>query len=266
MIDEACGTSRNASYGSQGHEGPGGLAHVRKRPGMYIGGDRPRRPPPPGLGGRRQPRRRGDGRHCTRIIKITLHARRLVPRSIDDGRGHPVDPTIQPRVQDVGVEIALTKLRRRRQVRAARATRSPAASTASACRVVNALSRGCVVEVDRDGQAPPQESRQRVASVTRASSRCVGDAPPADAHRHHGHVLAGSDDVRRRGHRVPSPARCSSGCRRWPSLNKGLEIRLPRPAVADENEQVTVPLHGRPGRLREAPQRLEGGCCSRRSC
>lgn len=90
-----------------------GLEAVRKRPGMYIGSTDSRglmhclweiidNSVDEALGG-----------HCSRI-EVTLHADGSMEVG-DDGRGIPVD--VEPKTGLTGVELVMTRLHMRRQVR-----------------------------------------------------------------------------------------------------------------------------------------------------
>ncbi len=106
MLNEARVHQKESSYGAKDMTILEGLAHVRKRPGMYIGGT--------GLAGLHHlvwevvdnSVDEAMAGHAT-LIKITL-----LPdgscRVEDDGRGIPTD--IHPEFKMSGVEIALTKL------------------------------------------------------------------------------------------------------------------------------------------------------------
>ena len=127
--------------------------------------------------------------------------------------------------------------------------------------VVNALSERLVVEVDRDGT----HYRQEFAKGGKAADEARERRQRRRASRTGTTVTfwPDPDGVRRRGRRVRAPAPCSSGCRRWPS-----STRASRSASVDERPgqgaEGHVPLRRRHRRLREAPERVEGGAVQER--
>ena len=137
--------------GHHGSRRPGGCPqaarHVHRR-------HRCERPAPPRLRGRRQLRRRGPGRllqtRSTSRIHTdgSRHRRRRRPRH--PGRHHR-------RTGKSGARGRADRAARRRQVRRRRATRSPAACTASARPSSTRCPSGLEVEVRRDGHVWTQE-------------------------------------------------------------------------------------------------------------
>ena len=125
-----------------------GLAHVRKRPGMYIGGT--------GISGLHHlvwevvdnSVDEAMAGYCDRI-DITLLADGAC-RVVDNGRGIPVD--VHPEFKMTGVEIALTKLGGGGKFGGADGGYKVSGGLHGVgVSVVNALSSRVVVEVDRDG-------------------------------------------------------------------------------------------------------------------
>jgi DNA gyrase subunit B len=138
---------KEPSYGAKDMTILEGLAHVRKRPGMYIGGT--------GL----------PGLHhlvwevvdnsvdeamagFAKSIKITLQPDGSC-KVVDDGRGIPTD--IHPEFKMSGVEIALTKLGGGGKFEG-KGYQVSGGLHGVGVSVVNALSSKLVVEVDRDGK------------------------------------------------------------------------------------------------------------------
>ena len=100
---------------------------------------------------------------------------------------------------------------------------------------------------------PPGVRQGRQAAGQARGRRHVAARP----HRHHGHVLAGPHGVRGGGRRVPRPHRARA------PADDGLPQQGPRdPLQRRARRQGAgghLPLRRRHRRLREAPQRLEGG-------
>ena len=114
-----------------------------------------------------------------------------------------------------------------------------------------------MLEVDRDGNRYRQEYAK--GGKPQGKLAVVGTTPSRGRTlRHHGHVLARPDDLRRRGHRVHRPHRA-----RAPADDgvpqQGPGDRLPRRARRTSEQDGHLPVQGRHRRLRQAPQRLEGG-------
>jgi len=147
-----------------------GLAHVRKRPGMYIGGT--------GISGLHHlvwevvdnSVDEAMAGHCDRI-DITLLADGAC-RVVDNGRGIPTD--VHPEFKLTGVEIALTKLGGGGKF-GGDGYKVSGGLHGVGVSVVNALSEKVVVEVDRNGK------RHRIQFTDGGSERTklevVGDAP-----------------------------------------------------------------------------------------
>jgi DNA gyrase subunit B len=173
----------------------------------------------------------------------------------DNGRGIPVDPYPSART------------RARARPRSCSRCSTPAASSAASgykvsgglhgvgVSVVNALSASAAHRDRPRRQALPAGVRRRAAS-RRASPRRVGPSRRR-SHRYHGHLLARSHGLRRRGHRVRRP-HVLERLQTMAFLNKGLEI-----AFTDEREgkerKVTFQYKGGIVDFVQAPQRVEGG-------
>ncbi|MCB1038863.1 MAG: DNA topoisomerase IV subunit B, partial [Acidimicrobiales bacterium] len=147
-----------------------GLAHVRKRPGMYIGGT--------GLPGLHHmvwevvdnSVDEAMAGYCDRI-DITLLADGGC-RVIDNGRGIPTD--VHPEFKLTGVEIALTKLGGGGKFGGGGYKVSGGLHGVGVS-VVNALSEKVLVEVDRDGKRHRIEFAEGGSKSTKLT--VVGDAP-----------------------------------------------------------------------------------------
>ena len=161
---------KEASYGAKDMTILEGLAHVRKRPGMYIGGT--------GLAGLHHlvwevvdnSVDEAMAGHATHI-KITL----LPDGSCkveDDGRGIPTD--VHPEFKMSGVEIALTKLGGGGKFEG-KGYQVSGGLHGVGVSVVNALSSKLVVEVDRDGK----RHQMAFADGGRVTEklRVLGDSP-----------------------------------------------------------------------------------------
>ena len=169
---------RLADRGPRGpRAGPQAAGHVHRL-------DRPERPPPPGLGGRRQLRRRGHGR-LLHPHRRDAAAPTAACRVVDDGRGIPVDPHPKYKGKS-GAEVVLTDPARRRQVRRRRlqGLRRPARRRRVGGQRPVAPPRGR----DRPRrQAPLMEFADGGKLKTKLHVDGPGAAGP---HRHHRHVLA----------------------------------------------------------------------------
>ena len=221
-----------------------GLAHVRKRPGMYIGGT--------GLSGLHHlvwevvdnSVDEAMAGHCDRI-DVTLLADGGC-RVVDNGRGIPTD--VHPEFKLTGVEIALTKLGGGGKF-GGDGYKVSGGLHGVGVSVVNALSSRVVVQVDRGRQAPRDRVRRGRGQEDLAHRR--GRRPPGP-HRHHRHLLARR--VRLRVHRVLGPHHARAvpddGL---PQQGPGDPVqgraRGPRPRAG------VVPLRQRHRRLRQARQR-----------
>jgi len=161
---------KEASYGAKDMTILEGLAHVRKRPGMYIGGT--------GLAGLHHLVWEVVDNSVDEamagfadLIKITL-----LPDGAckveDDGRGIPTD--VHPEFKMSGVEIALTKLGGGGKFEG-KGYQVSGGLHGVGVSVVNALSSTLIVEVDRNGK----RHRMAFADGGRVTEKLkvVGDAP-----------------------------------------------------------------------------------------
>ena len=147
-----------------------GLAHVRKRPGMYIGGT--------GISGLHHlvwevvdnSVDEAMAGWCDRI-DITLLADGGC-RVVDNGRGIPID--VNPEFKMTGVEIALTKLGGGGKF-GGDGYKVSGGLHGVGVSVVNALSSKVVVEVDRDRRRHRMEFTDGGAHRTKLE--VVGDSP-----------------------------------------------------------------------------------------
>jgi DNA gyrase subunit B len=147
-----------------------GLAHVRKRPGMYIGGT--------GISGLHHlvwevvdnSVDEAMAGYCDRI-DVTLLADGGC-RVVDNGRGIPTD--VHPEFKMTGVEIALTKLGGGGKF-GGDGYKVSGGLHGVGVSVVNALSSRVVVEVDREGKRHHIEFAEGGAKRTKLE--VVGDAP-----------------------------------------------------------------------------------------
>jgi DNA gyrase subunit B len=161
---------KETSYGAKDMTILEGLAHVRKRPGMYIGGT--------GLAGLHHlvwevvdnSVDEAMAGHAT-LIKITL-----LPdggcRVEDDGRGIPTD--VHPEFKMSGVEIALTKLGGGGKFEG-KGYQVSGGLHGVGVSVVNALSEKLVVEVDRNGKRHVMEFADGGRVVQKL--KVTGDSP-----------------------------------------------------------------------------------------
>src|SRR3954447_20268988 len=147
-----------------------GLAHVRKRPGMYIGGT--------GLAGLHHlvwevvdnSVDEAMAGHAT-LIKITLQPDGSV-KVEDDGRGIPTD--VHPEFKMTGVEIALTKLGGGGKFEG-KGYQVSGGLHGVGVSVVNALSSRLIVEVDQLGKRHHMEFSD--GGSKRSKLEVTGDAP-----------------------------------------------------------------------------------------
>jgi DNA gyrase subunit B len=210
-----------------------GLAHVRKRPGMYIGGT--------GLAGLHHlvwevvdnsvdEAMAGEAS----LVKITLQADGSC-KVEDDGRGIPTD--IHPEFKMSGVEIALTKLGGGGKFEG-KGYQVSGGLHGVGVSVVNALSSKLVVEVDRAGR------RHRMAFAdggrTVEKLTVVGDAPRG---RHGTTVTFWPDATMFES--VEFHARTIlERIQMMAFLNKGLEIRFHDQRPGHDNDPVTYRYAG----------------------
>ena len=105
--DPQNGRQESAGYDAQDITVLEGLEAVRKRPGHVHRLDRPARPAPPRLRGRRQLGRRGARRATATRVDVTIHPDNSVT-VVDDGRGIPV--AMMEKEGRPAVEVVLTVL------------------------------------------------------------------------------------------------------------------------------------------------------------
>ncbi len=158
------------SYGAKDMTILEGLAHVRKRPGMYIGGT--------GLAGLHHlvwevvdnSVDEAMAGHA-QLIKIILQADGGC-RVEDDGRGIPTD--VHPEFKMNGVEIALTKLGGGGKFEG-KGYQVSGGLHGVGVSVVNALSKRLVVEVDRNGKRHRMEFVD--GGMVKSKLKVTGDSP-----------------------------------------------------------------------------------------
>ena len=182
-------------------------------------------------GRRRLPRRRQRPRHPGRPVPVRP------AQGQERGRGR-ADRAARRRqvrrrgLQGVGWPARRRRQRRQRAVRAPRCSRSTATASATARSTPRAASR----------RARWRSSARRRHAVARAG---------------HGDVLAGPDDLRRRGHRVRRPHRARAAAD--DGVPQPRPRDRPRRRAPGEGAEGHLPVQGRPRRLRQAPQRVQGG-------
>ena len=177
---------------------------MRKRPGMYIGST--------GLAGLHHliwevvdnSVDEAMAGFCTRI-GVTLQADGGC-RVDDNGRGIPVEPYPSgPHKGKSAAEVVLTVLHAGGKFGGSGYKVSGGLHGVGVS-VVNALSERLIVEIDRGGQRYRQEYAK--GGKPQGKMEVVGPTPERGrTDRHHRHVLARPDDLRRRGHRVRRPHR-----------------------------------------------------------
>ncbi|MFN8017359.1 MAG: DNA gyrase subunit B [Acidimicrobiales bacterium] len=210
-----------------------GLAHVRKRPGMYIGGT--------GISGLHHlvwevvdnSVDEAMAGYCDRI-DITLLADGAC-RVIDNGRGIPTD--VHPEFKLTGVEIALTKLGGGGKF-GGDGYKVSGGLHGVGVSVVNAMSEKVVVEVDRDGKRHRIEFAEGGSKKTKLE--VVGDAPRGRT----GTTVTFWPD---RGLFETTEFSARTMLERFQMmafLNKGLEIRFKDERPEHDNEPVTYKYAG----------------------
>ena len=154
-----------------------GLEAVRKRP-RCISGTRPRVAFITWYGNRQQLRRRSHGRLLREYLG-PHQRRRLASASPTTAAASPWAPI--PTQKSSTLEVGHVRTSRRWQVRRRRIQRSPAASTASALRSVNALAEWVEVEVSPRWQSLHHEIRPRQTHPKPQGNRQA----PEDRHQSH---------------------------------------------------------------------------------
>ena len=233
------GTSRpTVDYGAKDIQVLEGLDPVRKRPGMYIGSTGLAGPAPPDLGGRRQRRRRGDGRLLHAHRRHAARRRRLPRR-----RQRPRHPGRRAPGQYKGksaAEIVLTVLHAGGKFGGGGYKVSGGLHGVGVS-VVNALSERLIVEVDRDGKRYRQEYAK--GGKPQGKMEVVGDTPARG--RQHRHRPSRSGPTRRlRAEGTEFVARTVlERLQTMAFLNRGLEIVFTdeRP---EKEQQVTFQYKG----------------------
>ena len=227
---------------------------MRKRPGMYIGSTGLGGPAPPRLGGRRQLGRRGDGRLLQPHRRHAPGRRRLPGRgrrSRHPGRPVPLRPAQgQERGRGRADRAARRRQVRRRQLQGLR--RPPRRRRlASSTRCRSGWSSRSTSTARTTARSSPRAASPR-ASWSGSAPRRRGagrPAPPSPSGRIPPSSLG--------GHRVPRPDRARA------PADHGLPEQGPRDPVrrraARQGAEGQLRLQGRHRRLREAPERLQGG-------
>jgi DNA gyrase subunit B len=232
-LNEARVHEKETSYGAKDMTILEGLAHVRKRPGMYIGGT--------GLAGLHHlvwevvdnSVDEAMAGFASRI-KITL-----LPdggcRVEDDGRGIPTD--VHPEFKLSGVEIALTKLGGGGKFEG-KSYQVSGGLHGVGVSVVNALSSRLCVEVDRDGK------RHRMEFVdggkVKEKLTVVGDSPRG---RTGTTVTFWPDASMFESTEFHARTICDR-IQMMAFLNKGLEIRFHDQRPGHDNEPITYKYAG----------------------
>ncbi|MGI8662210.1 MAG: DNA gyrase/topoisomerase IV subunit B [Acidimicrobiales bacterium] len=224
---------QTTSYGAKDMTILEGLAHVRKRPGMYIGGT--------GLAGLHHlvwevvdnSVDEAMAGHAT-LIKITIHADGSC-RVEDDGRGIPTD--VHPEFKMTGVEIALTKLGGGGKFEG-KGYQVSGGLHGVGVSVVNALSSRLIVEVDRDGKRHRIEYTDGGAKGTRLE--VIGDSPRGRT----GTTVTFWPDAGMFESTELSVRTIHERVQMMAFLNKGLEIRVKDDRPGHDPELVTYKYAG----------------------
>ncbi len=225
--------AQTTSYGAKDMTILEGLAHVRKRPGMYIGGTGPAglhhlvwevvdNSVDEAMAG-----------HCTQI-KITLLADGGC-RVEDDGRGIPTD--VHPEFKMTGVEIALTKLGGGGKFEG-KGYQVSGGLHGVGVSVVNALSARLIVEVDRNDKHHRMEFND--GGTARTKLEITGEAP----RRRTGTTVTFWPDTTVFESTEFSARTILERIQMMAFLNKGLEIRFTDERPGHDAEPVTFRYAG----------------------